>query len=115
MCVIPRDNERLLNADVVGIIMIASFSIVPLDQGESVSEQVAECLRIVRESGLPHRLTPMATIIEGETDEVMATIMRCHAAVRSASKRVLTRIEIDDREGVTDGLVTKMRSVESKL
>ncbi len=95
--------------------MIASFSIVPLDKGESVSEQVAECLRIVRESGLAHRLTPMSTVIEGEAGEVMATIMRCHEAVRSASKRVLTRIDIDDREGVSDGLVTKMRSVESKL
>ncbi len=95
--------------------MIASFSIVPLDKGESVSEQVAECLRIVRESGLSHRLTPMSTVIEGTSEEVMATIMRCHAAVRSASSRVLTRIDIDDREGVSDGLVTKMRSVESKL
>ncbi len=95
--------------------MIASFSIIPLDKGESVSEQVAECLRIVRESGLAHRLTPMSTVVEGEVAEVMATIMRCHAAVRSASKRVLTRIDIDDREGVSDGLVTKMRSVESKL
>lgn len=94
--------------------MIASFSIVPLDKGESVSAYVAECLRIVRASGLSHRLTPMSTVIEGDAEEVMATIMSCHAAVRSVSSRVLTRIDIDDREGVTDGLTDKVRSAESK-
>ncbi len=95
--------------------MLASFSIVPLDKGESVSEQVAQCVRIVRDSGLPYRLTPMATVVEGEGDEVMELIMRCHAAVRSSSSRVLTRIEIDDRDGAEDALESKMRSVESQL
>ncbi len=97
------------------MIMLASFSIVPMDKGESISEQVAECVRMVRESGLPHRLTPMATIVEGGREEVMDLIMRCHAAVRSSSSRVLTRIEIDDREGADVALESKVRSVESKL
>lgn len=95
--------------------MIASFSIVPIGEGESVSEYVALCLGIVRESGLPHTLTPMSTIVEGEMGEVMDVICRCHAAVRERSQRVLTRIDIDDRAGREDALHGKTESVLGRL
>lgn len=95
--------------------MIASFSIVPLGEGESVSEQVAACLALVRESGLPHQLTPMATIVEGDLDEVLQLIARCHREARKGSRRVLTRIEIDDREDRRDAMSAKVASVEARL
>ena len=50
--------------------IVCEFSVVPLGAGESLSEQVAKCLKIVQESGLPYQLTPMGTILEGEWDEV---------------------------------------------
>jgi uncharacterized protein YqgV (UPF0045/DUF77 family) len=43
-----------------------------------VKELVAEALKIVDESGLPYELGAMQTTVEGNPDEVMAIILRCH-------------------------------------
>jgi len=95
--------------------IVCEFSIVPLGAGESLSRYVAECVRIVEESGLPYQLTPMGTILEGEWDEVMEVIAHCHRAMRARFRRVLTTIRIDDREAPPGRLVAKVRSVEEKL
>ena len=56
--------------------MIAAFSISPVGVAESVSQLVAECVGIVRDSGLPNETNAMFTNIEGEWDEVMHVIKR---------------------------------------
>ncbi|NYT12813.1 MAG: MTH1187 family thiamine-binding protein [Methanomassiliicoccales archaeon] len=95
--------------------MLVEFSVVPLGKGESVSEYVAECMKIVRESGVRYLLTPMATILEGEMDEVMEVVMKCHTKVLGMSDRVITTIKIDDRKGRKDAMTQKIKSVEDKL
>jgi uncharacterized protein (TIGR00106 family) len=94
--------------------MIAEFSIVPIGKGESVSQYVAECVKIVRASGLEHELTPMGTVVQGQFDEVMSVIASCHKKVRTMSDRVLTSIKIDDRKNEKP-MLQKVESVESKL
>jgi uncharacterized protein (TIGR00106 family) len=76
---------------------------------------VAECLRIVQASGLKYQLTPMATILEGDWEDVMKVIGECHSKVRSMARRVVTTIEVDDREGRDDAMEQKVRSVREKL
>jgi uncharacterized protein (TIGR00106 family) len=95
--------------------MIAEFSIVPIDKGTSLSPYVAECLRIVQDSGLKHQLTPMGTVLEGEAGKVMATIMACHSRVLEMSERVVTSISIDDRRDRPADMERKVRSVKEKL
>lgn len=51
--------------------MLASFSVVPMTTGESVSHLVAESLKIVDASGLDYQLGPMQTIVEGDEAKVM--------------------------------------------
>lgn len=95
--------------------IVCEFSITPIGAGESVSAYVARCEKIVRASGLSHKLTPMGTVIEGEWDEVLAVIRACHLAVRADNRRVSTLVRIDDREGPPGRLEQKVRSVEKKL
>jgi uncharacterized protein (TIGR00106 family) len=95
--------------------ILAEFSITPIGAGESLSAYVAECMRIVKESGLPHELTAMGTIVEGEWDEVMAVIKACHTAVRAKCRRVSTLIKIDDREAPPGRIKAKVESVLKKL
>lgn len=94
---------------------IAEFSVVPIGAGESLSPFVAECLKIVRESGLKYEFTPVGTILEGDYDEIMDVVGKCHKKVRSMSDRVLTSVKIDDRAGATNEIERKVQSVESKL
>jgi len=95
--------------------VIAQFTVVPIGKGESLSEYVAECERIVKKSGLKSELTPMCTVLEGEYDEVMEVVAKCHKRVRAMSNRVMTSIDIDDRGGAKDAMEKKVESVERKL
>lgn len=95
--------------------MIVAFSVTPLGAGESVGEHVAEAVRVVRESGLPNRTDAMFTSVEGEWDEVMDVVRRAVDAVAARAPRVSLVLKADVRAGVTDGLTTKVETVERHL
>ncbi|MFI6358456.1 MTH1187 family thiamine-binding protein [Streptomyces sp. NPDC050743] len=96
--------------------MIVAFSVTPLGVGEDVGEYVADAVRVVRESGLPNRTDAMFTSIEGETwDEVMDVVRRAVAAVEARAPRVSLVLKADIRPGVTDGLTSKVETVERHL
>jgi uncharacterized protein (TIGR00106 family) len=93
--------------------MLVAFSITPLGVGESVGEQVAEAVRVVRASGLPNRTDAMFTTVEGGWDEVMAVLKQAVEAVDAP--RVSITLKADIRPGVTDGLTSKVASIEQHL
>ena len=95
--------------------MIAEFSIMPVGKGESLSQDIAEAIKIIKETGVSYQLGPMGTSIEGEWDEVMGIIKKCRDKLLETSNRVYLVIKIDDRKGVTDQIIQKIKSVESKL
>ncbi|MET9428760.1 MTH1187 family thiamine-binding protein [Streptomyces sp. NPDC003036] len=96
--------------------MIVAFSVTPLGVGEDVGEYVADAVRVVRESGLPNRTDAMFTSIEGgEWDEVMDVVKRAVAAVEARAPRVSLVLKADIRPGVTDGLTSKVETVERHL
>ncbi|MDT0270125.1 MTH1187 family thiamine-binding protein [Streptomyces sp. DSM 44915] len=95
--------------------MIVAFSVTPIGVGEDVGEQVAEAVRVVRDSGLPYRTDAMFTSVEGSWDEVMAVVRDAVAAVEARAGRVSLVLKADIRPGVTDGLTAKVRRVEELL
>lgn len=95
--------------------MLAEFSIVPTDKGESVSKYVAEILDIIDQSGLEYKLHAMGTTVEGTCDDVFELIKLCHNTMRMYSNRVVTHIAIDDRAGAEHRLQGKPNSIENIL
>ena len=95
--------------------MIAAFSIAPSGVGESLSQQVAEAVRLVRQSGLPNETNAMFTNVEGEWDEVMAVIKACAMKLAEAAPRVVVDIKIDYRPAASDAIHGKVESVERHL
>ncbi|MEV1006544.1 MTH1187 family thiamine-binding protein [Streptomyces sp. NPDC049881] len=95
--------------------MIVAFSVTPIGTGEDVGEAVAEAVRVVRASGLPNRTDAMFTSLEGEWDEVMDVVKRAVQAVEARAGRVSLVLKADIRQGVTDGLTSKVTRVESLL
>ncbi|MFF4649870.1 MTH1187 family thiamine-binding protein [Streptomyces sp. NPDC001380] len=95
--------------------MIVAFSVTPLGVGEDVGAYVAEAVRVVRESGLPHRTDAMFTSVEGEWDEVMAVVKQAVDAVAARAPRVSVVLKADVRPGVVDGLTAKVDTVERHL
>lgn len=95
--------------------MIASFSIVPIGAGEELKGHIAKIVDLVDKSGLPYKVGAMQTTIEGDTQQVMALIMRCHSLMLERAPRVLTHIAIDDRRGAEGRLEGKVADVAAVL
>ncbi|HET6911522.1 MAG TPA: MTH1187 family thiamine-binding protein [Mycobacteriales bacterium] len=97
--------------------MLVAFSVSPAvaDETGGVSAAVAEAVRVVRESGLPHETNAMFTNIEGEWDEVMAVIKRAVAAVAASSPRVALVLKADIRPGHDDQLSAKVARIDELL
>lgn len=95
--------------------MLAEFSVVPIGKGTSISDQVADVMKIVDTSGMPYKINPMGTVVEGDWDKVLSLVKKCHKVVMKTSDRALTTITIDDRKDRENRIEAKVESVEKKL
>ena len=78
--------------------VIVDLCVVPLGVGLSVSKYVAACEAIIKEAGLKSMLHAYGTNIEGEWDDVLAAIKRCHEVVHEmGAPRISTTIKIGTR------------------
>ncbi len=94
--------------------ILLEFSMYPTDKGESVSEYVKRSLEIIDDSGLPYRLGPMGTVIEGEIDQVLGVIKKCHEAMAVDCNRIACVAKLDYRKGRHDGLASKVETLKKK-
>ena len=96
--------------------MIVAFSVAPSGgESDSVSEAVAEAVKVVRESGLPHETSSMFTTLEGEWDEVMDVVKRATEAAGRFGSRVSLVLKADIRPGWTGQMSAKVARVEERL
>ena len=91
-------------------------TMTPLGKGESVSQYVAKVVDIIDKSKLPYVVTPMGTIIEGETwDEVMDVLKLGFQGMKETCQRISLVIKVDYRKGRSGRIKQKVRSIEEKL
>ncbi len=95
--------------------LLAEFSLTPLDKGASVSPWVSRSLDVIDKSGLPYRLGPMGTCVEGEWDEVMALLKACFERMAGDCDRVSIALKGDWRRGAAGRLTAKIEKVEATL
>jgi conserved hypothetical protein TIGR00106 len=95
--------------------LMVEVSMFPVDKGESLSKHVSKVLGIIDKSGLAYRINPMGTVIEGEWDEVMGVIKKCHVALEKDCRRISTSIKIDYRKGEMRRMEAKIESLEQKV
>jgi uncharacterized protein YqgV (UPF0045/DUF77 family) len=106
--------------------MLVAFSVAPSayepgsrgSSGEpsgSVSEAVAAAVRIVRDSGLPHRTDSMFTTVEGTWQECMEVVRRACEAVGEFGPRVSLVLKADIRPGYEGELTGKLDRLESAI
>ena len=103
--------------------MLVAFSVAPSGTPQngaaptdgSVHDAVAAAVRVVRDSGLPHRTTSMFTEIEGEWDEVFDVVRRATEAVAPFGSRVSLVLKADIRPGYTGELDGKIERLEAAI
>jgi len=94
--------------------VLLEFSLYPTDKGESVSEYVKRNLEIIDDSGLPYKLGPMGTTLEGEWDEVMGVVKDCYERMAADCGRIACQIKIDYRRGRSGRLEGKVETLREK-
>jgi len=99
------------------IMAILQISVVPIGTGEtSLSEYVADCIRILKKEKVRYELTSMGTNIEGNLRDLLKIALRMHQMpFKKGALRVLTTLKIDDRRDKKGTLEGKKRAVENKL
>lgn len=96
--------------------VIADLCLIPLHGKTSVSTEVAACQRVFEQAGLSHQLHAYGTNIEGDWDEVMAAIKRCHEQVHQmGAARISSTIKIGTRTDRAQTMQDKIESVRNKL
>ena len=96
--------------------VIASFTLVPVDAGISLSPYVAACERCLRESGLSHQMHANGTNLEGDWQAVCEAIRACHQAVHAmGAKRVFSTVNLGTRTDREQRMAEKLDSVRRQL
>lgn len=93
------------------------ISVVPLGTSQpGVGDYVADIIAYLREQQIPHTLTDMGTIIEGEVEQLLALARVLHELpFQRQVWRVVTHIAIDDRRDKKVHLQDKIKAVSQRL
>ena len=94
--------------------VMAELVVVPVGQGESLSEFVAEILKVIDDAGINYQLHPMGTVLEGDWPAVRDVVDACFRRAAELSHRVSLQLKIDYRAGDASRLTSKIEAVRLK-
>ena len=96
--------------------VIMNLTLVPMGVGVSVSRYIAACEEIIEASGLTSELHANGTNIEGEWDDVMAVVKKCHERVHEmGAPRITTSMHLGTRTDKSQTMADKVGSVRSQM
>lgn len=94
---------------------LVAVAIAPFGVGEELSAEVAEVVKVIRESGLPNKTYFMFTEIEGEWDEVMKVVKAATYVLAEKGIRTEVILKADIRPGFTNTMEAKVEKVNTIL
>ncbi len=96
--------------------VIMDLCIVPIGVGVSISRYVVACHELLEDAGLKTKLHAYGTNIEGEWEDVMAAVKRCHEKVHEmGAPRITTTIKMGTRTDRVQSMADKVESVVKNL
>ena len=94
---------------------LIAVAIAPFGVGDELAAEVAEVVRVIRESGLPNRTTSMFTEIEGEWDEVMKVVKDATFILAEKGIRTEVVLKADIRPGFTNMINEKIEKMDRAM
>lgn len=96
--------------------VLVDLCVVPIGVGLSVSKYIAECEKIFKEAGLKTLLHSYGTNIEGEWDDVMAAVKKCHEVLHNMGvPRISSTLRLGTRTDRDQTMEDKIKSVNEKM
>lgn len=95
---------------------IAEISVIPVGTPTiSISNYVAEAVKVADRSGLKYRVSPMGTSVEGEVAAIFEVVRQMHeTCFAKGAQRVVTTVILDDRRDKAATMESKIKSVSEK-
>lgn len=94
---------------------LIAVAIAPCGVGDEMATEVAEVIKVIRESGLSNRTNSMFTEIEGEWDDVMKVVKDATFVLAKKGIRTEVVLKADIRPGFQDMLHEKVDKVNRIL
>ena len=94
---------------------LIAVAIAPVGTGDELSRDVAEVVKVIRESGLPNKTSSMFTEIEGDWDDVMAVVKRATFVLAEKGIRTEVVLKADIRPGFTGTMSGKLERLDNAL
>ena len=94
---------------------LAAVAIAPFGTGDELSRDVAEVVKVIRESGLPNKTYSMFTEIEGEWDKVMETVKKASYVLAEKGIRTEVIMKMDIRPGYENMMTGKIERMNKAL
>jgi uncharacterized protein (TIGR00106 family) len=93
--------------------MLAELRLTPVGPGIPFLRLIADLLPVLAESPLQYQVHAMSTTLEGDLDDILEVVRRCHDEARKHADRVLIELSIDDRAGAEGELVRNLDHLHS--
>ena len=90
---------------------LVAVAIAPFGVSDELAPEVAQVVKVIRDSGLPNRTYSMFTEIEGEWDEVMQVVKDATFVLAEKGIRTEVVLKADIRLGRRDMMDQKVKSV----
>ncbi len=94
---------------------LVAVAIAPFGVGDELSKEVAEVVKVIRDSGLPNKTYSMFTEIEGEWDEVMKVVKNATFVLAEKGIRTEIIMKMDIRPGYNNMMTEKIDRMENQM
>lgn len=94
---------------------LVAVAIAPFGVGDELSKDVAEVVKVIRDSGLPNKTYSMFTEIEGDWDEVMKVVKNATFVLAEKGIRTEVIMKMDIRPGYNNMMTEKIDRMENQM
>lgn len=94
---------------------LVAVAIAPFGVGDELSKEVAEVVKVIRDSGLPNKTYSMFTEIEGEWDDVMKVVKNATFVLAEKGIRTEVIMKMDIRPGYNNMMTEKIDRMENQM
>ncbi len=90
--------------------------LIPLGVGISLSPYIAECKKVLDQSGLDYEIGPNGTAIEGEWNDVFNCVQACHKIMHNKGvERIYATVKVNTRTDKQQSFREKVPSLHSVI
>ncbi|NMB98697.1 MAG: MTH1187 family thiamine-binding protein [Thermoanaerobaculaceae bacterium] len=96
--------------------VIAEISFIPIGAGLSLSSYIAKVLKAIEESGLKYEFHSMGTNVEGDWEEIIKLLEKCHKILFDMGvPRISTSVKFSLRQDKDPSMESKKEHVKEIL